>query len=429
MKLFDSFRSALQSIIVNKLRSALTMLGVIIGVASVIAMVAVGNGASIQVQQQVLSLGSNLVTVTPGNQNSDTGLRGAGAQSVNLTLDDMNAIEAQLGPTIAAVEAEQSAGRWQVTAAGQNWNSQVTGVTTGYPQVRDWGLAYGDFFTDDDVRVYAQVAVIGSVTAANLFGEGIDPTGQTIQLRQAFGGGGGPGGAVQRARIVNFKVVGMLDTKGTTFGFSRDDQILVPTTTAQRVLTGRTNSVNSIIVKAASSDQMANTTADVTDVLLQRHKISDPTAADFTVTNQNDTLAALNQVTGTFTILLAAIGGISLLVGGIGIMNIMLVSVNERTREIGIRKAVGARRRDILVQFLIEAIGLTGIGGVLGILLGWGITVVVHQIPAAASIPIAITAGTVAIAVGVSVAIGVVFGLYPAMRAARLHPIQALRYE
>jgi putative ABC transport system permease protein len=427
MKLFDSFRSALQSIVVNKLRSALTMLGVIIGVASVIAMVAVGNGASIQVQQQVLSLGSNLVTVTPGNQTSD-GLRGAGAQSVNLTLDDMNAIQAQLGATIGAVEAEQAAGRWQVTAAGQNWNSNVVGVTTQYLQVRDWNLAAGDFFTDDDVRLYSQVAVIGSTTAMNLFGEGVDPTGQSIQLRQVFGGGGGPGGA-QRARIVNFKVIGMLEPKGTTFGFSRDDQILVPTTTAQRVLTGRTNAVNAIIVKAASSDQMANTTADVTDVLLQRHKIADPASADFTVTNQNDTLAALNQVTGTFTILLAAIGGISLLVGGIGIMNIMLVSVNERTREIGIRKAVGARRRDILSQFLIEAIGLTGIGGILGILLGWGITVVVHQIPAAASIPIAITAGTVAIAVGVSVAIGVVFGLYPAMRAARLHPIQALRYE
>ena len=428
MKLFDSFRSALQSIIVNKLRSALTMLGVIIGVASVIAMVAVGNGASIQVQQQVLSLGSNLVTVTPGNQNSDAGLRGAGVQSVNLTIDDLNAIQTQLGPTIGAVEAEQMAGRWQVTAAGQNWNSNVVGVTTGYPQVRDWNLAFGDFFTEDDIRLYAQVAVLGSTTAAQLFGEGVDPTGQTIQLRQVFGGGGGQG-AAPRARIVNFKVVGMLETKGTTFGFSRDDQILVPTTTSQRVLTGKTNSVNAIIVKAASSDQMANTTADVTDVLLQRHKIADPASADFTVTNQNDTLAALNQVTGTFTILLAAIGGISLLVGGIGIMNIMLVSVNERTREIGIRKAVGARRRDILAQFLIEAIGLTGIGGILGILLGWGITVVVHQIPAAASIPIAITAGTVAIAVGVSVAIGVVFGLYPAMRAARLHPIQALRYE
>jgi putative ABC transport system permease protein len=428
MKVFDSFRSALQSIIVNKLRSALTMLGVIIGVASVIAMVAVGNGASQTVQQQVLSLGSNLVTVSPGAQTGDGGLKGAGPSSGNLTLDDMNAIQAQLGPTIAAVEAEQGAGRWQVTAAGQNWNSMVSGVTTAYPQVRDWSLATGDFFTDEDVRLNAQVAVLGSTTATNLFGEGVDPTGQTIQLRQVFGGGGGPGGA-SRARILNFKVIGMLTTKGTTFGFSRDDQILVPTTTAQRVLTGRTNSVSAIIVKAASSEQMANTTADVTDVLLQRHKITDPASADFTVTNQNDTLAALNQVTGTFTILLGAIGGISLLVGGIGIMNIMLVSVNERTREIGIRKAVGARRRDILSQFLIEAVGLTGIGGVLGILLGWGITVVVHQIPAAAQIPILITPGTVGIAVGVSVGIGVVFGLYPAMRAARLHPIQALRYE
>ena len=428
MKLFDSFRSALQSIVVNKLRSALTMLGVIIGVASVIAMVAVGNGASELVQQQVLSLGSNLVTVTPGNQSSDAGLRGGGTQSQNLTLDDMNAIQAQLGPTITAVEAEQGAGRWQVTAAGQNWNSNVVGVTTSYPQVRDWALATGQFFTDEDQKLNAQVAVIGSTTATNLFGEGVDPTGQTIQLRQVFGGGGGPGGA-QRARILNFKVVGMLETKGTTFGFSRDDQILVPTTTAQRVLTGRTSSVSTIIVKAASSDQMANTTADVFDVLLRRHKISDPASADFTVTNQNDTLAALNQVTGTFTVLLAAIGGISLLVGGIGIMNIMLVSVNERTREIGIRKAVGARRRDILSQFLIEAIGLTGFGGILGILLGWGITVVVHRIPAAAQLPILITPGTVAVAVGVSVAIGVIFGLYPAMRAARLHPIQALRYE
>jgi putative ABC transport system permease protein len=428
MKLFDSFRSALQSIVVNKLRSALTMLGVIIGVASVIAMVAVGNGASQTVQQQVLSLGSNLVTVTPGNQSSDTGLRGAGGQSQNLTLDDMTAIQTQLGPTIAAVEAEQSAGRWQVTASGQNWNSNVVGVTPSYPAVREWNLASGDFFTDEDLRLYSQVAILGSTTAANLFGDGVDPVGQTVQLRQVFGGGGGPGGA-PRARILNFKVVGVLETKGSTFGFSRDDQILVPTTTAQRVLTGRTNSVSAIIVKAASSEQMANTTADVFDVLLQRHKISDPASADFTVTNQNDTLAALNQVTGTFTILLAAIGGISLLVGGIGIMNIMLVSVNERTREIGIRKAVGARRRDILSQFLIEAIGLTGIGGILGILLGWGITVVVHQIPAAAQIPILITPGTVAVAVGVSVAIGVVFGLYPAMRAARLHPIQALRYE
>jgi putative ABC transport system permease protein len=195
------------------------------------------------------------------------------------------------------------------------------------------------------------------------------------------------------------------------------------------VLTGRLNVVNQVVIKAASNETMDETTADVRSIMLTRHKISDPANADFSVTNQNDTLAALSTITGTFTLLLGAIGGISLLVGGIGIMNIMLVSVNERTREIGIRKAVGARRGDILNQFLIEAIALTGLGGALGILLGWGITEVVHRIPQAANIPLLITSGTVIIAVGVSVAIGVVFGLYPAMRAARLHPIQALRYE
>ena len=426
MKLYDSFRSALQSLVVNKLRSALTMLGVIIGVASVIAMVAVGNGASAQVQNTILSLGSNLITVTPGNL-TEAGLRGAGAQSQNLTFEDMRSIQTQLGPTIAAVHAEQGAGRWQVTAAGQNWQTNVNGVSEDYPIVRDWHMQSGDFFTASDLTINSQVAVIGSTTATNLFGEG-DAVGQTIQLRQLFGGGG-QGQAQQRARIVNFKVVGVLDTKGSTFGFSRDDQILVPLSTAQRVLTGRLSVVNTIVIKATSSETMAETTADVTSVLLQRHNITDPASADFTVTNQNDTLSALNSVTASFTLLLGAIGGISLLVGGIGIMNIMLVSVNERTREIGIRKAVGARRQDIMFQFLIESMALTLIGGVLGILLGWSITLLVGLIPQASGLVLVITTGTVIIAVGVSVAIGVVFGLYPAMRAARLHPIQALRYE
>ena len=425
MKLYDSFRSALQSLVVNKLRSALTMLGVIIGVAAVIAMVSVGNGASQSVQNTILNLGSNLVTVTPQFSN-DQGLRGAGAQAQNLTIDDMRSIQEQLGDTILAAEAEQQAGRWQVTAAGQNWNTQVSGVTEDYPIVRDWGLDLGDFFSASDLNVNAQVAVLGSTTSTNLFGDA-DPVGQTIQLRQAFGGGGQ--GGQQRARILNFRVVGVLGTKGSTFGQIRDDQILVPLTTAQHVLTGQLNRVNQIVIKATSSDTMDQTTSDVSNILLQRHNIEDPASADFSVTNQNDTLAALSSVTGTFTLLLGAIGGISLLVGGIGIMNIMLVSVNERTREIGIRKAVGARRGDILNQFLIEAVALTGLGGVIGILLGWGITEVVHRIPQAASLPLLITSGTVIIAVGVSVAIGVVFGLYPALRAARLHPIQALRYE
>ncbi len=425
MKVYDSFRSALQSLVTNKLRSALTMLGVIIGVASVIAMVAVGNGASAQVQATILSLGSNLITVTPSNL-SDQGLKGAGAQSQNLTEADMRALQDQLGGSIKAVEAEQGAGRWQVTIAGNNTNVNVQAVTELYPAVRDWNLQTGEFFTKDDVNGTQQVAVLGATTAANLFGDA-DAVGQTIQLRQVFGGGG-QGGA-QRARILNFKVVGVLEPKGSTFGFSRDDQILVPLTVGQKILTGRRDVVNQIVVKAVDSDSMQQTTDDTFNVLLARHKITDPQSADFTVTNQNDTLSALNQVTGTFTLLLGAIGGISLLVGGIGIMNIMLVTVNERTREIGIRKAVGARRRDIMWQFLIESVALTGLGGVLGILLGWSITQAVERIPQAQGLQLLITPGTVIVAVGVSVAIGIVFGLYPAMRAAHLHPIQALRYE
>jgi putative ABC transport system permease protein len=388
-------------------------------------MVAVGNGASAQVQATILSLGSNLITVTPSNL-SDQGLKGAGAQSQNLTEADMRALQDQLGGSIKAVEAEQGAGRWQVTIAGNNTNVNVQAVTELYPAVRDWNLQTGEFFTKDDVNGTQQVAVLGATTAANLFGDA-DAVGQTIQLRQVFGGGG-QGGA-QRARILNFKVVGVLEPKGSTFGFSRDDQILVPLTVGQKILTGRRDVVNQIVVKAVDSDSMQQTTDDTFNVLLVRHKITDPQSADFTVTNQNDTLSALSAVTGTFTLLLGAIGGISLLVGGIGIMNIMLVTVNERTREIGIRKAVGARRRDIMWQFLIESVALTGLGGVLGILLGWSITKAVESIPQAQGLQLLITPGTVIVAVGVSVAIGIVFGLYPAMRAARLHPIQALRYE
>jgi len=418
VRLVDSFHEGLRSIAVNKLRSTLTMLGVIIGVAAVIAMVAVGNGASQQVQDTILSLGSNLITVTPQAATQDT-LRGAGQQSQSLTLDDMKALQDQLGDGIAAIEAEQQAGRWQLAANGTNWNSQVNGVTEQYPTVREWGLASGIFFDETHINTNQLVAVLGATTAANLFGDS-DPVGQTLQLRQVAGGG-------NRPRILSFKVLGVLEAKGSTFGFSRDDQVLVPTTTAQRVLTGRTGAVNSIVIKAASSEAMTETTDLVRELLLVRHKIEDPLSADFQVQNQNDTLAALSSVTATFTLLLGSIGGISLLVGGIGIMNIMLVSVSERTREIGIRKAVGARRRDILSQFLIEAVTLTGTGGILGIVLGWAITEAVRRIQA--NVPIAITPGTVAVAVGVSVGIGIVFGLYPAMRAARLHPIEALRYE
>jgi putative ABC transport system permease protein len=415
MRLADALRSSLQSLVTNKLRSALTMLGVIIGVAAVIAMVAIGNGAQESVQRAVLALGSNLVTVSPGNF-TEQGVRGAGAQA-QLTYEDCQAITPESVPAMAAVSCEQQQGRVNLAAGGNTWSAPIVGVTAGYPTVRDWPVALGDFFTEGDLRLNAQVAVLGSSTASYLFGEDANPVGQTVQLRSSQG---------NRVRVLTFRVVGVLESKGQAFGFfNRDDLVLVPLTTAQRILFGNQR-LSSITVKAGSSELMADTVQEVTDVLLVRHRITDPENADFTVTNQNDTLAAFNNVTVTFTVLLGAIGGISLLVGGIGIMNIMLVSVTERTREIGIRKAVGARRQDILVQFLIESIALTGAGGIVGILLGWAISQVVVVLSGIFAV---VTAATVVVAVGVSVAVGVVFGLYPALRAARLHPIQALRYE
>jgi putative ABC transport system permease protein len=420
VRLVDALRSSLQSLVTNKLRSALTMLGVIIGVAAVIAMVAIGNGAQANVQQAVLSLGSNLVTVTPGNM-TDNGVRSAGAQAA-LTYDDCNAITVDTVPAMAAKSCEAQGGRGNLAVSGQTWSAPITGVSADYLLVRDWALAQGEFFTDSDLRLYNQVAVLGSSTAANLFGEDANPIGQIVQVRSGFADSRGGKGV----RVLRFKVIGVLESKGQAFGFfNRDDQMLVPVTTAQHVLSGN-NRLSNITLKAASADLMPAVVQQVTDVLAVRHKIADPATPDFTVTNQNDTLSALNNITGTFTLLLGAIGGISLLVGGIGIMNIMLVSVTERTREIGIRKAVGARRRDILTQFLIESIALTGVGGIVGILLGSGIAGIVQ---AQTGILALVTAGTVAVAVGVSAGVGVVFGLYPALRASRLHPIQALRYE
>jgi putative ABC transport system permease protein len=407
MTIRDLLEETKISLAANKARTGLTMLGIIIGISSVIAMVSVGTGAQQSIEANIQSIGSNLVLVMPG------AARGAGVQvsagrgsAQTLTQEDAEAIAQEVSFT-RAVAAENTR-RYQVTARGTNTNTQVIGTTAQYPVVRNVSIEEGSFITDQHVRSLAKVVVLGPTTRDDLFGSGASAIGQTVRINK-----------------VDFKVIGITKVKGGSGFSNQDDAMYAPLTTVQRFLAGDTY-VTTISIAAESPEVMADIVQQATALLLERHKIKDPTAADFSVLNQTDIVAAASSVTGTFTVLLGAIAGISLVVGGIGIMNMMLTTVTERTREIGLRKAIGARRRDISRQFLTEAVVLTCLGGVVGVVVGW---LAALGISSVADLATSVSLSSVLLAFTVSAGIGIVFGYYPARQAAALNPIEALRYE
>ena len=412
MSILEGLRLAVNGLLSNRLRSGLTMLGILIGVSAVILLVGVGNGASVAVQQQIQSLGSNLLTVFPSNARGAGGVQQGFGTGSTLTLDDVKAIANRQSSPDVVTAIPSAGGRAQLTFGNQNWNSSLTGTTEDFPSVRNYPLASGQFFTAGDVDASSKVAVIGQTVVTNLF-SGEDPIGQVIKINRQ-----------------SFRVIGVLAQKGSSGGFNnQDDVVVVPITAAWNyLLGGRGRNVQQIYVEATSAEATSAATTEVTEVLLDRHHISDPTQADFQILSQQDVLNSASQTTGVLTLMLGAIASISLVVGGIGIMNIMLVTVTERTREIGIRKAIGARRRDILMQFLIESMFLAGLGGALGILVGFGLSRILPLAVSSLPTPI-ISMPSVFMAFGISVGIGLFFGLYPANRAARLRPIEALRYE
>jgi putative ABC transport system permease protein len=410
MNLIESVRIALRSLGANKLRSALTMLGIIIGVGAVIALVAAGAGAQAQVTEQFQSLGSNLLVVSPGAARF-RGVSFGASTGKSLTNADVDAI-AQLGTAIAAIAPEYSS-RAQVVYGDQNTQTTVDGVTAAYLAVRNWQVASGRFIDDLDIRSQSKVVALGATVVTDLFGSaGVDPLGKMVKINRE-----------------NYQVIGVMASKGSAGGFeNQDDIVFIPLSTAQIKFGGAGNTtVRSINVQAVSADKMELAEAQLTAILRARHGLTGSQSNDFTVQNQTQIVQIVQQTSQTFTVLLSSIAAISLVVGGIGIMNIMLVSVTERTREIGIRKAVGARRRDILSQFLVEAVVLGFVGGVVGVLAGYAGAQLVT--PLLGGTQALVTSGSVVMAMTVSIAVGLFFGIYPASRAAALHPIDALRYE
>ncbi|MEI7567486.1 MAG: ABC transporter permease, partial [Opitutaceae bacterium] len=376
--------------------------GIFIGVAAVIAMVSIGNGANSQVEASIACLGQNIISVFPGSATTG-GMHGGWGSASSLTVDEALTIRREISGIVAV--SPEMRDRQQVLANGLNWNSSVNGEDVTYLDIRLWSIAEGEMFTEGDVNSAAKVCVIGQTVVAKLFPDG-NPVGRSLRIRN-----------------LPFKIIGVLKAKGFNyFGSDQDDVVIIPYTSHIKRIARRPN-LNSIIIQAESPDQMTRIQQDVTDLLQQRRNGRDP---DFTVRNQQELAEAATATTKTMTVLLGAIAGVSLIVGGIGIMNIMLVSVTERTREIGIRLAVGAHGRDVLTQFLVEAIILSVMGGTLGILLGVGSSQLISRLN---GWPVLVSTSAIVGAVAFSAAIGVFFGFYPARKAAQLDPIEALRYE
>ncbi|MCX6731123.1 MAG: ABC transporter permease [Candidatus Roizmanbacteria bacterium] len=392
---------------INKMRTGLAILGIVIGIGSVIALISLGQASQKMVENQIQSLGSNLLTVQPGGQ-SNGAVRGAQGGGTTLTLDDAKAI--QSSPTITSVKtiSPEYSKRAQVIVGRNNTNTQIYGVYPTYAEIRKITLSSGVFISTRDVDAMSKVAVVGPQVVTDLFGEGANPVGKTIRIG-----------------VQSLKIIGVTTSKGGSGFNNQDDIIYVPLSTAQKQLFGASN-LSSISIEAKSQEVMTQAQNEVGYLLLARHKFSDPTQADFSIMSQTDILNTASSVTGTFTTLLSGIAGISLLVGGIGIMNIMLVTVTERTREIGLRKALGAKQRVVILQFLFEAIILTFTGGIIGMILGILISFVLSS---TMSLPFTISWPAILLAMGVSGIIGVLFGWYPAQKASRLQPIEALRYE
>jgi putative ABC transport system permease protein len=405
MKQSTLFKVATQSILKNKMRTLLTMLGIVIGVGAVIVMVAIGHGAQSQIETQIKSLGTNLILVLPGSTAQGGVSQGAGTFN-RLTVDDAAKLKRD-GTTFAAVSPVIGT-RAVVIGGTGNWRTSINGVSPDFLTIRDWSVTSGDFFTDADVSASRKIAILGATVASNLF-PGTDPVGAQIQIGH-----------------VPFTVTGVLAQKGQSAGGQdQDDVVLMPYTTAQNRLSGNVR-LGQILVSTSSANEIPAAQDEIRTLMRESHRLSDGADDDFTVRNQTEIAAAATSTTAVMSGLLAAIAGVSLIVGGIGIMNIMLVSVTERTREIGIRMAIGARGSDVLTQFLVESIVMSVLGGIVGLAAGFGGAALLGHITGWST---ATPASAVFMAVGFSAAVGVFFGYYPARKAAALNPIQALRYE